>query len=286
MSEEAAVAAAEDQPVEGAEEQPQEAAPVEEGTPPIENGGEEPPVEGEQPPPKGRDAQSRIDELTWRAKVAEEKANEYRDMYERSRAPQEEPQAKEEPKLDLPPAPVMPDRFDYDSDEDFTAAKQKFQHDNAMYFNTIIEKREQAAIAKQQNTARQNVMSQRQQTLTQKLSAGREKYHDFDMVMANPQTQYSETMIEGLTDAENSADIAYHLGQNPQEAAKIMQMPPLQQVMAIGKLDVQVAAAKPKTTKAPPPSEPVAAGSSGAVVDPDKMTADEWRKWRDGGGTY
>lgn len=241
---------------------------------------------GEQPPPKGRDAQSRINELTWKAKAAQEQAEFYRDKYELERAQRPEPEVKEEPKLDLPPAPVMPDRFDYDSDEDFTAAKQKFQHENAMYLNTIIEKREQAAIAKQQNMARQNVMSARQQTLTQKLSAGREKYHDFDMVMANPQTQYSETMIEGLTDSDNSAEIAYFLGQNPQEAAKIMQMPPLQQVMAIGKLDIQVAASKPKTTKAPPPSEPIAAGSSGAVVDPDNMTIDEWRKWREGGGTY
>lgn len=240
-------------------------------------------VEEEEQPPKGRDAESRIKELNWKAKAEAEKAEYWRDMYERTRAPQPEPEVKEEPKLDLPPAPVMPDRFDYDSDEDFTAAKQKFQHENAMYLNTIIEKREQAAIAKQQSMARQNVMSARQQTLTQKLSAGREKYHDFDMVMANPQTQYSETMIEGLTDSDNSAEIAYFLGQNPQEAAKIMQMPPLQQVMAIGKLDIQVAASKPKTTKAPPPSEPIAAGSSGAVIDPDNLPIEEWRKLRDAG---
>lgn len=76
----------------------------------------------------------------------------------------------------------------------------------------------------------------------------------------------TETMAEAITEADNPAAIAYYLGQNPEEAARIAGMSPSGVSRAIGrieaKLEAQAAPAvaeqarQPETktvTKAPPP---------------------------------
>lgn len=242
-------------------------------------------VETEEQPPqkKGRDAESRIHELTWKAKSAQEQAEYWREQYERSRQPQQEAQpVAEEPQLDLPPAPVPPDRFDFDSDDEYRKALGGFQQENAKYMHAIIQKNQEAAIAKQREQQRATVMNERQRTLAQKIDAGRVKYHDFDMVINNPSVPISQTMTESLVDAENSADIAYHLGTNIEEARRIASLAPIQQVMEIAKLDLSLGK-KPKTTNAPPPSEPVRAATSDGVIDVDKLSTDEWLKLRNAG---
>lgn len=281
MEEQGAVPAAEEQePIE----------PVENAEPtPAENGEPAPPegnAEGEERPPKGRDAESRIKELVWKGKNKDEQIDYWREQYERVTQARQEVQqtpAQQEPENNLPAAPVPPDRFDYDSDEDYSKAVSTYQQKNAQWVSEILTQREQAAAAKQQETHRQAVFNERQQTLKTKMDAGREKYADFEAVAFNPTVPLTSAMTETIIDADNSADIAYHLGTNPQEAARISNLSPMQQVMEIAKLDVTMASKQTKITKAPPPSEPVSSGDAGAVIDPDRLPIEEWRRLRNEG---
>lgn len=240
---------------------------------------------GDDAPPKGKDAESRIKELNWKKKNAEEQAQYWRDMYERREMMQRQQEAPrpEEPQLDIPAAPVPPDRFDFDSDQEYQQAVSKYQQDHVKWFNSAIETREKAALAKQQQTQRQAVFNERQQSLAQKVEAGRQKYVDFDSVVFNQSVPFSDAMTEAIIDAGNSADIAYHLGSNPQEAARIASLSPMQQIMEVAKLDVTIQGKQKKQTKAPPPSEPVQGGDTMVSRDPDKMSIEEWRKWRKSG---
>ncbi|MDA5337809.1 LysR family transcriptional regulator [Stenotrophomonas maltophilia] len=76
----------------------------------------------------------------------------------------------------------------------------------------------------------------------------------------------TQTMAEAITDADNPASIAYYLGQNPEEAARIAGMSPSAVSRAIGRIEAklesqaapaaaeQARAPEQKTvTKAPPP---------------------------------
>lgn len=109
----------------------------------------------------------------------------------------------------------------------------------------------------------------------------RGKYDDYDDVVFNPDLPVTEPMKRAILAAESGPDVAYFLGKNPKEAARIAGLDPIAAVMEIGKLAARMS--KPEaaavTSKAPTPIKPV--GGKGAVnTDPDKMTTDEWMKWR------
>jgi hypothetical protein len=109
--------------------------------------------------------------------------------------------------------------------------------------------------------------------------------------------------------SEVGPDIAYYLANNPEEAEKIAKMPALATAKALGKLEDKLEAQlkasgqnkqskgeqKPaqeskKTetpvTKAPKPITPVNASgaSGGSAKDPEKMSYQEFKKWRESGG--
>lgn len=106
------------------------------------------------------------------------------------------------------------------------------------------------------------------------VSRAREKHADFDAVVYSQDLQISETMRETLLQSEDGASLAYHLGQNPEEAARIASLPERAQIMAIGRLQAKLeapalpaapgyqhAGAGPALSKAPQPIQPLKAGA-------------------------
>ncbi len=140
---------------------------------------------------------------------------------------------------------------------------------------------------------------------------GSEKYDDFEAVVKDNDLPISVPMIEVLQHTQDAADIAYHLGQNPEVAAKIAEMHPLAIAQEYGKISIKLSAElsqatqvdepakqesakqelskqeptkSQKITKAPEPINPV--GTSGHVTkDMGKMTNAEYRVARNRTGT-
>jgi hypothetical protein len=91
-------------------------------------------------------------------------------------------------------------------------------------------------------------------------------------------------MAEAILESEYNVDIAYYLGQNREESAKIAQMSPLAAAKAIGRIEARIernaTASKqvePKrVSKAPEPVKPVATSSDAPTKNPDDMSAEEW----------
>ncbi|KKN66545.1 hypothetical protein LCGC14_0470790 [marine sediment metagenome] len=113
----------------------------------------------------------------------------------------------------------------------------------------------------------------------------REKYDDFEQVAYNPKLPVTEAMAQTIRFSEIGPEIAYHLGTNLKEAARISRLPPLSQAREIGKIEAALVADPPqkRTTSAPPPIAPVKPGSSSTPVydttDPrsiDSMSTSEW----------
>lgn len=110
------------------------------------------------------------------------------------------------------------------------------------------------------------------------------RYADFaNVVLANPNLPISGTMASVIKSSDIGADVAYHLGTHPQEAARIAQMEPLDQARAIGAIEARMSLPKPKTqSEAPEPITPVKPKGGNAVKDPSKMSMAEYRAWRAG----
>ena len=78
------------------------------------------------------------------------------------------------------------------------------------------------------------------------VAAGNAKYRDFDAVINNGLGPFlNPTLRESLT-GEHGHEVAYWLGKNPAEAARVSALPPLQMAREIGRIESRVTAPKPQ----------------------------------------
>ena len=177
-----------------------------------------------------------------------------------------------EPKPDL--VAPNPDTFDTD---------QEYQTANAQYYADVSLKATNDRIATQDQEAAQQ--TQRDSIQAKKvvfeanLADKRSNFEDFEDV-AYGHTFMDMDLAEQIFEMDKGPEVAYHLGSNLDEAERIFALTPIQRARELTKLEFQVEALKPKVVSdAPDPITPL--GNSEAVeADPDKMSADEWQKWR------
>ena len=88
-----------------------------------------------------------------------------------------------------------------------------------------------------------------------------ERYADFKQVAYGDHVRITQVMADTIRSSEVGPDVAYYLGSNPAEAAKIADLPPFLQAKEIGRLEAKMMANPPvkRSTSAPPPIAPVSA---------------------------
>ena len=113
----------------------------------------------------------------------------------------------------------------------------------------------------------------------------RERYEDFDAVVKNPDLAISPLMADVIRRTETGPDVIYHLGQHPDEARRIYDLPPILQAKELGKLEVKLASEPPtrRVSSAPAPITPIRTPASKPTVhdttDPrstESMSVTEW----------
>lgn len=134
--------------------------------------------------------------------------------------------------------------------------------------------------------AEQQRQAEARRTFEESCVEAREKYADFDQVARRPDLPVTPAMADMIVGMDGGTDVLYHLGKNPEMAARIAQLPPVQAALEIGRIEAGLATPRPiAQSKAPPPIAPVG-GAAKARKDPAKMTPAEYRAWREGGGTF
>jgi len=94
------------------------------------------------------------------------------------------------------------------------------------------------------------------------IETGTDKYSDFEDVVFSQDVRISAGMADAIFEIDDlnlQADVAYFLGQNPKESAKIAKLSERRQIAEIAKLEMKVskAPAKKRASKAPEPIKPV-----------------------------
>lgn len=223
-----------------------------------------------EPPKKAKGVQKRIDELTanWR--------NTERDRDEWRRLAQQLMESQGKPKEDAPeppqPKPTQDAFPDYDQYLEALAdwkAEQKIQ--------AHLGEAEKRRSAETQQAAQQKRVSGFQQ----RAAEFAKEHPDYHAVAENPNVPITQPMFDAIVESDRGPEIAYHLGQHPEIAARLSSMSPVGAARELGKLEAQLSIpAKPKASQAPDPVEPVGGGSERNAKDPEKMTTDEWMAWR------
>jgi len=132
-------------------------------------------------------------------------------------------------------------------------------------------------------------------TLREKESAFEVEHPDYRDVVYAPNVPITQSMAEVMLGTDNAPAVAYHLATHLDEAAAIAKLPPIQQAIAIGRIDAQLSAppaspASPppalpkKTTNAPPPPKTVSGAGQPQVTedDPSISTAQRIALWKKG----
>ena len=104
-----------------------------------------------------------------------------------------------------------------------------------------------------------------------------DKYEDFDdAIISIPRESMTDPMTFAIMESDKGGEIAYFLGKNHAEAARIARLPLASQVREIDKIASRF---ETKQTRAPEPITPTKGGDSG-TIDPEKMTPEQYRDFR------
>jgi hypothetical protein len=196
---------------------------------------------------EGRRFERKLDKAYKRAAEAQARA----ELLEKQLAEYRQPKAPEgEPKLEQ-----------FDDIEKYATAKAEYAKVQAVKgFET---------------TQRQQAQTQEQQRIATAWEAqtekGADKYDDWTEVVGDvkPTSPWAIAMM----DAENAADIAYHLGKNGEDFKRIATLNPVPQIREIGKLSAKLAATpeKPKVpSKAPAPINPLSGAAPTVTEGPSE----------------
>ena len=166
-----------------------------------------------------------------------------------------------------------PKLTDFDDIEKYADAKAEYESKRA------IQKYEAERMAR----AQQQDLQSLSQTWEKKVEKAESKYADFYDVVGDFVPNPALPMTVAIAQAENGDDIAYYLGQNRNEAIRIMQMDHVAQIREIGRLEAKLLADPPKAKKlseAPKPIKPVTGSESGSAAPSERDEIGTWIKKR------
>lgn len=141
------------------------------------------------------------------------------------------------------------------------------QFESPQHYAEFIRAEAQKLIQQKEAWERQTQITE---SYNDRAEEAREKYDDFDQVAHGNHWLPSDAMVEAIQASDIGPDVAYHLGSNPKEAARIAKLSPFLQAKEIGKIEAKLADNPPtkRMSSAPEPIKPVASrNSSSGVVD-------------------
>jgi len=152
-------------------------------------------------------------------------------------------------------------------------------------FESVEAYAEARAVALMEQKEQRRQQSQIIESYHEKEEEARGKYDDFEQVAYNPGIPITQVMAQTIQSSDVGPDVAYYLGSNPKEAARISKLAPFLQAKEIGRIEAKLADAPPvkKASSAPAPFAPVTARSSGSpaidTTDPRSiktMSTSDW----------
>jgi hypothetical protein len=133
-----------------------------------------------------------------------------------------------------------------------------------------------ATVQQEMETRKQSAEIARAEIDEEHISRAREamkRIPDFVDVVSKSNVPINDNLADWIKESEKSADLAYHLAKNPNLAAELNSLPPLQAARQLGRLEASLTIPQPrKATGAPAPNTAVRGGasperSSSAAID-------------------
>ena len=157
-------------------------------------------------------------------------------------------------------------------------------YDDALVEYASQKATEKAVAEERQRAAHEAKTRDREKTASDfrsQVEAFKADHADFDEVFTDD-LPISPAMTDAIVSSDNAAQISYWLGQNPDEAQRISDLPPVKAIYEIGRIAAKLAAPPPVQRSAPKPApiKPVGQRSGTGAKDPAEMSTDEYAAYR------
>jgi len=217
----------------------------------------------EQPKKPPRGVQKRLDELTRLRYEAERRADQERQ--ERIEW-QKRAMGEQKPIVQA----TKPTVEQYGTYEDFMEALSDWK----------VEQRLASERAEREQQAQRETTAKKAMTYQERVQKAISKYEDYEQIAHGNHWTPTPDMRDAILESEMGPDLAYYLGNNPDEAIRISGLSPAAQNRELGKLEVKLShPPKPQPTKAPAPIEP-SGSKAKAQKSPADMSDHEFAEWR------
>ena len=152
-----------------------------------------------------------------------------------------------------------PTRANFASDDDYVEAMADWK----------LEQRDKATRAARETQQRTELVNR-----TEAVYSEAERLPGFDRD-AFDSLPLTPAIAAALVDSDVSAKLMHYMAQNPEEVAKIANLPPARQAAAIGRMEAKVDVAPP-VSNAPPPMKPVGTRGSASNSDLGRASMEEY----------
>lgn len=123
------------------------------------------------------------------------------------------------------------------------------------------------------------------ETCNKVFEQGKKEFSDFEEALTNFQHVggMNVNFVEAAIETGHAHLLLHHLGQNPDEAYRIIKLSPIKMATELTRLAAKLTTPKADPVSgAPEPIKPPRGGRSKLEeTDPDKMTTKEWMAWRE-----
>jgi hypothetical protein len=111
------------------------------------------------------------------------------------------------------------------------------------------------------------------------------EFPDYQQKVYSNDVPITDTMAKAIRSDENGAKVAYFLATYKDIAYRVANLSPREQYLAIGDISEKInqatsASAAGRVSNAPNPVPSVSSRGGAVSKSPEKMSTDEWMKWR------
>ncbi len=221
--------------------------------------------EGEDAPKKSKKIQKRIDEITKARREAERERDFWRLQAEQRAAAETQQSVGQKPTLE---------QFDYDQEQ---------------YLEALADYKLQSKLAEKEAQSRTQQVNQNEfqevQQFKQREYEVMSEFPDYQQKVYANDVPITDTMAKAIRIDENGARVAYFLATYKDIAYRVANLSPREQFLAIGDISEKInqatsASAAGKVSNAPSPVPSVSSRGGAVSKSPEKMSMDEWMKWR------
>lgn len=176
-----------------------------------------------------------------------------------------------------PPASDKPTPDKFQTYEDYVEALADWKSEQKV--SKALEERETKVKQQEQEAQTKATFD----SYNKRVSEFRGEHDDFDEVVGRDDISIPQSVQLAIVEMDNGPEVAYYLGQNPEEAEKLLDLSPIKAIIAVGQIAATLTKDSPEprpVSRAAAPVKPVGSSSTRSSVSLEELPQREYNRIR------